>query len=110
MIYRGFSVREASENRAEIEHRWLVVLAIAGPANTREPSAKDVAAGTYLPQLVQALHGYTPAGCTTALVPETPPLPQVAGRYVYYPLAFKATTVYSTRKGPSVGPLPLDRR
>lgn len=110
VIYRGFSVKGSNEHRAEIEHRWIIVLAIAGPANTREVSAKDAEAGRYLPQLLQALHGHTPAGCTTALVPETPPAPRASGRYGYYPLAFVATTVYSTRKGPSAGPLPLDRR
>lgn len=110
VIYRGFSVQGADDYRAEIEHRWFIVLAIAGPVNTREAAGRDVEAGRYLPQLVQALHGYTPAGCTSPLVLATPPMPVVSGRYGYYPLAFTALTVYSTRKGPAIGPLPLDRR
>ena len=110
VIYRGFAVKGANDKRAEIEHRWIVVLAIAGPANSRDSSARDAEAGRYLPLLVQALHGYTPEGSTAPLVPGTPPAPAVSGRYGYYPLMFTAVTVYSTRKGPAVGPLPLDRR
>ncbi len=110
VIYRGLVVKSANEKRAEIEHRWIVVLAIAGPPNSRESSDRDAEAGRYLPLLVQALHGYTPAGSTAPLVPATPPAPAVSGRYGYYPLLFTAVTVYSTRKGPAVGPLPLDRR
>lgn len=112
VIYRWFTVLSASKSQAEIEHRWYVVLAVAGAANSKEPSARDAEAGGYLPQLIQALHGYTPAGCTTPLLPFTPPpaKPSENGRYGYYPLAFKASTIYSTRKGPAVGPLPLDRR
>lgn len=110
VIYRGPVFKEANDHKAEVEHRWLIVVAVAGPVNTRESGQKDAEAGKYLPLLMQSLHGYIPAGCTTALVPETPPSAKQSGRYGYYPLAFKATTVYSIRKGPSVGPLPLDRR
>lgn len=110
VLYRGFAVRGADERRAELYHRWRIVLAVAGPVNTRETGARDLEAGRYLPQLVQALHGYTPEGSTGPLIPATPPEPAPSGRYGYYPLDFTALTVYSTRKGPAIGPLPLDRR
>lgn len=110
VVYGVPVFKEANEHKATVEHRWTIVLAVSGPANTREVSAKDAEAGRYLPQLLQALHGYTPAGCTTPLVPVTPPAQKTSGKYGYYPLAFTATTVYSTRKGPGNGPLPLDRR
>lgn len=110
VLYRGFVVRSADERRAELDHRWRIVLAVAGPVNTRETGARDLEAGRYLPQLVQALHGYTPAGSTGPLVPATPPEPVRSGRYGYYPQDFTALTVYSTRRGPAIGPLPLDRR
>ena len=35
VIYRGLVVKSANEKRAEIEHRWIVVLAFAGPPNSR---------------------------------------------------------------------------
>lgn len=110
VLYRGLTVISADDYRAQIDHRWRIVLAVAGPVNTRETAGRDLEAGRYLPQLVQALHGYTPAGSTGPLVPATPPAPAPSGRYGYYALDFTALTVYSTRKGPAIGPLPLDRR
>ena len=112
VLYRGFAVLNADKHNAEIEHRWFVVLSVSGAANAKEPAAKDAEAGRYLPQLLKALHGWVPDGCTTPLLPMTPPPPRPSenGRYSYYPLAFKASTIYSTRNGPAVGPLPLDRK
>lgn len=110
VLYRGPSFKSATETRAEVEHRWRIVTAVAGPANKRDSSARDAEAGRYLPILLQALHGYTPEGSTAPLVPATPPEPKASGKYGYYPLDFTATTIYSTRRGPALGPLPLDRR
>ena len=110
VLYRGPSFRSATETRAEVEHRWRIVVAVAGPVNSKDTIARDAEAGRYLPILLQALHGYIPDGSTAPLVPTTPPEPKTSGRYGYYPLDFTALTIYSTRRGPALGPLPLDRR
>ena len=110
VLYRGPSFKSATESKAEVEHRWRIVVAVAGPVNTHETAVRDEEAGRYLPILLQALHGYIPDGSTAPLVPATPPEPKTSGRYGYYPLDFTALTIYSTRRGPALGPLPLDRR
>ncbi len=110
VIYAGFAVKDASTTQAIIEHRWRVVLAVAVSTPGREASPRNQVAGKFLPALLQALHGFTPAGSTTGLVPVTPPVPWTNGKFSYYPLAFTSETVYSTRKGPAIGPLPLNWR
>lgn len=110
VVYAGFSVKDASPAQATIEHRWRVVLAISTATPGREASPRNQVAGKFLPSLLQALHGFIPAGCTTGLVPTTPPSIYPNGKFSYYPLSFTSETLYTTRKGPAIGPLPLDRR
>ena len=109
-IYSGFSVKSADERSAELEHRLRVVLALRKAGSGKDTSSVNAEAGKRLAQLMLTLHGYTPVGCTTALVPATPPAIYHNGPFSYYPLAFTATTLYSTRRGPSIGDLPFDRR
>ncbi len=109
VIYGGFAIKNANEFKAEVEHRWRVVLAVATAAKVgREASLLNQVAGKYLPQLLQALHGYIPLGSTTPLIPVTPPPFSTTGKFGYYPLAFTSDTFYSTRSGPGI--VPLDRR
>jgi hypothetical protein len=110
VIYAGFSVKDANTSQATIEHRWRVVLAVATATPGREASPRNQVAGQFLPSLLQALHGFIPAGSTTGLVPATPPPSFPNGKFSYYPLSFVSDTIYTTRKGPAIGPLPLDRR
>jgi len=110
VIYAGFAVKDASPAQATIEHRWRVVLAVSVATPGREASLRNQVAGKFLPALLQTLHGFIPAGGTTALVPVTPPAAWANGKFSYYPLQFTSETIYSTRKGPAIGPLPLDRR
>lgn len=110
VIYAGFAVKDASTTQATIEHRWRIVLAVSSVSPGREASPRNMVAGKYLPTLVQALHGYIPAGSTSGLVPASPPPNYANGKYSYYPLSFTSDTIYTTRKGPAIGPLPLDRR
>lgn len=109
-IYRGWSIKVADERSAELEHRLRVVLALRKAGGGKDTSSINAEAGKRLAQLMLTLHGYTPAGCTTALVPATPPAIYHNAPFSYYPLAFTATTLYSTRRGPSIGDLPFDRR
>lgn len=110
VIYAGFAVKDASTSQATIEHRWRVVLADSTATPGREASSRNLVAGKYLPTLLQALHGFIPAGSTTGLVPASPPPIYPNGKFSYYPLSFTSETIYTTRKGPAIGPLPLDRR
>jgi hypothetical protein len=110
VVYGGFAVKDATVQQATIEHRWRIVLAVSTVAPGREAAQRNLVAGKFLPSLVQALHGFTPAGATTGLVPTTPPPIWPNGKFSYYPLSFSCETIYSTRKGPAIGPLPLDRR
>lgn len=103
-IYGGFVIKSANDNAAELEHRLRVVLALR--SSTKDTGAVNVEAGRRLAQLMKGLHGYTAAGCTTPLVPQTPPPIYHKGVFSYYPLQFSATTIYSTRRGPATGDLP----
>lgn len=109
-IYSGFAIKSANEHSAEMEHRLRVVLALRKAGSGKDTAGINAEAGTRLAQLMRGLHGYTPAGCTTALVPVTPPPIYHSGPFSYYPLAFTASTHYSTRRGPAIGDLPFDRR
>lgn len=108
-IYGSFVVKSANDNSAELEHRLRVVLALRQAAASRDAGAVNVEAGKRLAQLMKGLHGYIAAGCTTALIPMTPPPIFHNGAFSYYPLQFSATTVYSTRRGPAIGDLPFRR-
>lgn len=110
VIYAGFAIKDASTSQATIEHRWRIVLAVSSLSPGREASPRNLVAGKYLPALMQALHGYIPDGSTTGLVPASPPPTYPNGKFSYYPLSFTSDTIYTTRKGPAIGPLPLDRR
>ena len=110
VIYAGPGFKQANQSQATVEHRWRIVLAVAAATPGREASPRNQVAGKYLPSLLQALHGFVPAGSTTGLVPATPPPMYPNGKFSYYPLSFTSETIYTTRKGPAIGPLPLDRR
>jgi|GEM_PF-2013107 len=106
VIYQGFQVVDAKEQRATLRHRWAVVLSVSlAGAKGRESSPRNQVAGKFLPAILQALHGYTPLGATTPLIPITPPAARPSGRFSYYPLAFTSDTNYSTKQGPSIAPL-----
>lgn len=109
-IYGGFVVKSANDNSAELEHRLRVVLALRQAAASRDAGAVNVEAGKRLAQLMKGLHGYIAAGCTTSLIPMTPPAIYHKGPFSYYPLQFSATTFYSTRRGPAIGDLSASRR
>ena len=111
VIYRGFAVvGKATTLQATLEHRFAIVLAVSVANPGKDVTARTQEAGRYLPSLLKTLHGYIPAGCTTPLVPVTPPAPWGKGKFSYYPLVFASEAIYTTRKGPANGPLPLDRR
>ncbi len=110
VVYAGAVFKDSSVAGATVQHQWRVVLAISSKAPGREASPRNQIAGKFLPGLLLALHGFTPEGSTTPLVPVTPPPIFPSGNFTYYPLAFTSDCVYSTRKGPAIGPMASDRR
>ena len=88
VVYDGFVVVRANEFNATLAHRWFVILAVATAASQRDAEPLNDLAGPWLKQLFE-LFGYTPPGCSTPLVPATPPRPYFSpAKFAYYPLAF----------------------
>lgn len=104
VVYDGFVVLEADEQRALIAHRWLAVVAIGNATQGREAAPRNQESGPYVAAVIAALHGYRPPGSTTALVPATPPRPYYSeAKFAYYPVAFTTNVLHSTRRGPMLG-------
>lgn len=104
VVYDGFGVLEADEQRALIAHRWLAVVAIGNATQGREAAPRNQESGPYVAAVVAALHGYRPPGSTTGLVPATPPRPYYSeAKFAYFPVAFTTTVLHSTRRGPMLG-------
>lgn len=88
VVYDGFVVVSANEHVATLAHRWFVILSMSSAASQAEAAPLNDAAGPLLRQLF-GLFGYVPPGCSTPLVPATPPRPYFSpARFAYYPLAF----------------------
>ncbi|MCK9987646.1 MAG: hypothetical protein AzoDbin1_04118 [Azoarcus sp.] len=104
VVYDGFVVIEADEQRALIAHRWLAVVAIGNATQGREAAPRNQESGPYVAAVIAALHGYRPPGSMTALVPATPPRPYYSeAKFAYYPVAFTTSVLHSTRRGPMLG-------
>lgn len=104
VISQPFRVSEANEFRATLLHPFYVVLALDTPVRPgRDVAQLNARAGLYLPQLLKALHGYTPAGIESPLIPATPPASwkSPSNKFAYYPLAFTSESTYSIRRGPA---------
>lgn len=87
-VYDGFSVRSADEYTCTLLHRFLAVVVVKNAAAQREAEPINQAAGPKMKSVLQALHGFRPPGCSTRLVPVTPPRPYHSAGFGYFPLAF----------------------
>lgn len=88
VVYDGFVVVRADENIATLAHRWFVILSVSTAASQRDAEPLNDMAGPWMKQLF-GLFGFTPPGCSTPLVPATPPRPYFSpAKFAYYPLAF----------------------
>ncbi|MCA0240169.1 MAG: hypothetical protein LCI02_04860 [Proteobacteria bacterium] len=101
VVYDGPMVYDADEQRANLAHRWLAVIAVASAEQPREAAPRNAEGGRYMAAVWQALHGLLLPGHTHGLIPTTPPRPYYSpgGRFAYYPLAFLARAHFSTRFG-----------
>ncbi len=100
VVYDGYTVLSASSFEAVLAHRWLVVIAVASAAQTREAAPLNTEAGPYVWDVVSALHGVTPAGASSPLVPATPPRPYYSdAKFAYYPVAFTNEVRHTIRQG-----------
>lgn len=103
VVYDGYAVLDADEQRALLAHRWIAVVAVSDASQGREAGPRNQAAGPYVADVLAALHGYLPPGCTGALVPAPPPRPYYSeARFAYYPVAFSAEVYHSSRTGPAM--------
>lgn len=88
-VYDGFAVRAADEHTCTLLHRFLAVVVIKAPGAQRDPGPIHDSAGPKLQSVLAALHGFKPPGCTSRLVPITPPRPYYSDAgFAYFPLAF----------------------
>lgn len=101
IVYDGLVVFDADEQRANLGHRWLVVIAVESAQTPKESAPRNELGGVYMARVLAALHGLQLPGCTHGLVPAQPPRPYYApsGRFAYFPLAFTARAHFSTRFG-----------
>lgn len=101
IVYDGLVVYDADEQRTSLGHRWLVVIAVETAQAPREAAPRNELGGVYMHQVLQALQGLLVPGHTHGLVPVQPPRPYYSptGRFAYYPLAFAARALFSTRFG-----------
>ncbi|KAI5914622.1 hypothetical protein [Thauera sp. 2A1] len=103
VVYDGYAVLDADEQRALLAHRWLAVVAVSDASQGREATARNQKAGPYVADVFAALHGYLPPGSTGALVPAQPPRPYFSeARFAYYAVAFTSEVFHSTRSGPGI--------
>ncbi|MDR1890115.1 MAG: hypothetical protein LBQ81_12185 [Zoogloeaceae bacterium] len=101
VVYDGFTVQDADEQRALLLHRFLTILAIANAAQGRDAAPRNQSAGMLLPDIVSALHGWQPPECAGGLVPVSAPRPYYSeARFAYFPLAWQTPVIHSTRQGP----------
>lgn len=101
VVYDGYVVTDANPFEAALAHRWVVVVAVSTAAQPREAAPLNSEAGPYIWDVIHALHGFVPAGASSALVPTTPPRPYFSeARFAYYPVAFVSSVVHSIRGGP----------
>lgn len=104
VVYDGYTVLEADEQRALLSHRWLVIVVVGNATQGRESSPRNQEAGPYVAAVLAALHGYRPPGSTTALVAATPPRPYYSeAKFAYFPVAFTTNVIHSSRRGPLLG-------
>lgn len=101
VVYDGYAVLDADEQRALVAHRFLTILAISNAAGGREASPRNQSAGGLLPDIFSSLHGWRPPECISGLVPVTPPRPYYSpAKFAYYPMAWATNVIHSTRQGP----------
>jgi len=101
IVYDGVVVFDADEQRSNLGHRWLVVVAVETAQQPREAAPRNELGGLYMAAVLKALHGLLIDGHTQGLIPTQPPRPYYSptGRFAYYPLAFVARAHFSTRFG-----------
>lgn len=102
VVYDGPVVFDADEQRLSMGHRWLVVIAVGvTAADQREAAPRNAEGGRFMGAVLQALHGLLVPGHTHGMVPAQPPRPYYSegGKFAYYPLAFVARAMFSTRFG-----------
>ena len=104
VVYDGFTVQDADEQRALLAHRFLTILAIANAKQGRDAAPRNQSAGALLPDIIAALHGFTPPECAGGLIPVTAPRPYYSeAKFAYFPLAWQTPVIHSTRQGPVFG-------
>ena len=107
LVYDGYGVLDADEQRALISLRFLAILAIGNATQGRDAAPRNQSAGVLLPDLFRALHGFRPPECLTGLVPISPPRPYYSeARFAYFPTAWETRLIHSTRRGPIVSRRP----
>lgn len=95
-VYDGFVVKSADEYVCALVHRFLAVLVVKNAAAQREAAPINKAAGPKMKSIFEALHGFQPPGCSSRLVPASPPRPFYSpGGFAYFPLAFTAESNHS---------------
>lgn len=95
VVYDGHVVVRADEHTATLAHRWFVILTISSAASQNEAAPLNDQAGPRLKQLFEGLFGWLPPGCSTPLVPSTPPRPFFSpAKFAYYPLAFVSQSAH----------------
>lgn len=100
VVYDGYVVTQADVQRAIIQHRWVVVVAVSNATPGRDSAHRTQEAGPFVGAVFRALHGFMPAGSVEAMVPATPPRPFYSvAKFAYFPVAFTTVSHYSTRSG-----------
>ncbi len=101
VLYDGPMIFDSDEARVSMGHRWLVVIAVATAAAMRESSPRNQEAGPFMGCVLAGLLGLDVPGHTRGLSAVQPPRPYYSegGKFAYYPLAFMAPAMFSTRFG-----------
>lgn len=77
--------------QAILQQDWLVVLAARSARAAAD--ANSATFGALVPQVVAALQGWSPSGCTRALAWRTAPRPLYGREVNYFPLLFSLQVV-----------------
>ncbi|CAM5459939.1 hypothetical protein TMEC54S_03527 [Thauera mechernichensis] len=100
VVYDGYVVTQADVQRAIIQHRWVVVVAVSNATPGRDASPRTQDAGPMVGDVFMALHGFLPVGSVEAMIPATPPRPFFSpARFAYFPVAFTTIAHHNTRRG-----------
>jgi hypothetical protein len=103
VIYGNFTISDADQKKASLVHSFFVTLSVSSAEQRNSGYLRTKQAGELIPRILQLLHGFVPDGCTTGLIPATPPKPTHNKKFSYYPLRFTAEAHYRVSSGPGLG-------